>query len=94
MSTMINKTGIPKKEKVTISVDSELLQLVDAFVEETKTAGMSRSYIFEQGLHLWKQEMRDQFDEKYYAENADMLKVDNESWSVITTEAAKHTWKD
>jgi metal-responsive CopG/Arc/MetJ family transcriptional regulator len=94
MATSSARTGTQRKEKVTISVDAGLLHLVDAFVEESKTAGMSRSSIIEQALHLWKQEMRNHFDAKYYAENAAVNKADNDSWSAITTEAAKHTWKD
>jgi hypothetical protein len=92
MSTTLR--GNHKKEKVTISVDAELLHAVDAYVEDFKTAGLSRSSIIEQALHLWKQQVRDQFDAKYYAENAEALRKDGESWSAVTTEAAKHTWKD
>ncbi len=84
----------PKKEKVTISVDAELLHTVDAHVEESKNAGLSRSSVIEQALHLWKQQLRDQFDANYYAKNAESLKEDGDSWSAITTEAAKHTWKE
>lgn len=94
MTTTLARTGTHKKEKVTISVDAELLHVVDTFVEEAKTTGLSRSAIFEQALHLWKQEQRDHFDAKYYADNSEVLKADNETWSAITTEAAKHTWKD
>ena len=86
--------GNQKKEKVTISVDAELLHTVDAYVEETKSVGLSRSSVIEQALHLWKQQVRDQFDARYYSENADALKKDGESWSAVTTEAAKHTWTE
>lgn len=78
------------KEKVTISVDKDLLQMVDSFVEESKDSGMSRSAVFEQALHLWKQALRDRYDAAYYAENAEALKDD--TWKAITTEAAKHIW--
>lgn len=79
------------KEKVTVSVDQDLLQMVDAYVDESKDAGMSRSAVFEQALHLWKQAQRDRFDAAYYAENAEALKDDQ--WSSFTTEAAKHIWQ-
>jgi len=78
--------GAQKKEKVTISVDAELLHTVDAHVEESKNSGLSRSSVIEQALHLWKQQLRDQFDVKYYAENADALKEDGKSWLAITTD--------
>lgn len=78
------------KQKVTISVDQDLLQMVDSFVDESKESGLSRSAVFEQALHLWKQALRDQFDAAYYTENAEALKDD--TWKEITTEAAKHIW--
>lgn len=84
----------PKKEKVSISIDANLLQMVDAFVAQSKDTSISRSYVFELALRLWRQEQRDLFDEKYYSENADRLKADNQSWTAVTTEAAKHIWKD
>lgn len=86
--------GNQKKVKVTISVDAELLHTVDAYVEEVKGAGLSRSSVVEQALHLWKQQMRDEFDARYYAENAEALKKDGQSWSAVTTAAAKHTWTE
>jgi len=85
-------TAKPTKEKVTVSVDAELLHIVDTYVQETKEAGVSRSSIFEQALHLWKQATRDSFDETYYAQNASALKDD--AWTAVTTEAAKHIWKE
>jgi hypothetical protein len=93
MSSSVSKSGPHKKEKVTVSVDAELLRVVDAFVEASTTVGLSRSAIFEQALHLWRQETRDNFDAKYYVENAEAQQADNASWSAVTTEAAKHTWK-
>jgi metal-responsive CopG/Arc/MetJ family transcriptional regulator len=86
--------GAQKKEKVTISMDADLLHTVDAHVKESKNAGLSRSSVIEQALHLWKQQLRDKFDAKYYAENAEALKEDGESWSAITSQAAQHTWKE
>ena len=83
-------TTKPAKEKVTISVDADLLHMVDAFVEETKDTGASRSSVIEQALHLWKQALRDSFDSEYYSQNAEALKDD--SWKEITTAAAKHIW--
>ena len=83
-----------KKEKVSISIDASLLQMVDAFVEESKDVRISRSSVFDQALRLWRQEQRNLFDEKYYCENSRTLKADNKSWTAITTEAAKHTWQE
>lgn len=80
----------PAKEKVTVSVDAELLHVVDSYVREAKESGVSRSSVFEQALHLWKQAIRDGFDEAYYAQNASALKDDG--WTEVTSEAAKHIW--
>jgi metal-responsive CopG/Arc/MetJ family transcriptional regulator len=81
-----------KKEKVTISVDADLLQVVDSFVEVSKKSGLSRSSVIERALHLWKQQVRDTFDAQYYEHNKEALA--DESWTAITTEAAKHIWKE
>lgn len=89
----MTKTKTAKKEKVTISVDAHLLQVVDTYVAEVKEPGISRSSVVEHALNLWKQEMRDQFDAVYYSSRAQALKEDNESWARITTEAAKRTFK-
>jgi hypothetical protein len=84
-------TAKPSKEKITVSIDADILRLVDTYVQDSKESGVSRSSVFEQALHLWKQAMRDSFDERYYSQNAQSLKDD--SWSAVTTEAAKHIWK-
>jgi metal-responsive CopG/Arc/MetJ family transcriptional regulator len=81
----------PTKEKVTVSVDADLLEMVDSFVQNSKEGGVSRSSVFEQALQLWKRELRDNFDEHYYAQNVEALK--DSSWMALTTEAAKHIWR-
>lgn len=89
---MLTKPARARKEKVTISVDADLLQMIDAFVEDAKDGGISRSSVFEQALQLWKQALRDSFDAQYYSQNAQAL--NDESWRAITTEAAKHIWNE
>ena len=91
--TKSSKMATAKKEKVTVSVDAQLLNIVDSYVEEVKEAGVSRSSIVEHALGLWKQEMRNEFDAAYYSSQSAALKADNESWSRVTTEAAKRTFK-
>ncbi len=78
------------KQKITVSVDAELLEMVDSYVQNAES-GVSRSSVFEQALHLWKQALRDSFDEQYYTQNAEALK--DSSWTALTTEAAKYIWK-
>jgi len=82
-----------KKEKVTVSIDANLLQMIDTFVEASEDE-ISRSAVFEHALHLWKQAVRDAYDLQYYSENEEQLQQDNDSWSAISTEAAKHIWSD
>jgi hypothetical protein len=86
------KNPSSKKEKVTISLDADLLYLVDTFVEKTKDAGISRSSVVEEGLRLWKQAVRESYDAIYYAANSKSL--DDPAWTAITTEAAKHLWAE
>lgn len=93
MTATFGTSGNPKKEKVTVSVDAGLLSVVDSFVEKSKISGISRSSVFEYGLHLWKQEMRDQFDSKYYAENSEVLDKETQLWADVNAEAIKAVWK-
>lgn len=80
------------KEKVTVSIDADLLAMVDSFVQNSQESSVSRSSVFEQALQLWKQELRNSFDQQYYAKNAEAL--NDSSWTALTTEAAKITWRD
>lgn len=80
----------PTKEKITISIDPDLLKAVDLYVEASKEDGTSRSYVFEQAICLWKTKLEDDFDEQYYAQNAE--KLNDTSWKKISTEAAKYVW--
>jgi|GEM_PF-3093653 len=89
---MLTKPESLKKEKVTVSVDSNLLEMVDSFVSGSKKSGISRSSVIEQALHLWKQQMRDTYDAQYYEENREVLA--DSAWTAITTEAAKSLWKE
>lgn len=88
------KPNTVKKEEVTISIDADLLSVVDQFVVLTNRKGTTRSTVTEQALHPWKQQMRDQFDQDYYSKNSKALAVDNESWSRITTASTKVVWTD
>ena len=85
-------TTRPAKEKITVSVDADILKIVDSFVQNSKEGSVSRSSVFEQALRLWTQELRDNFDEHYYAQNAPALR--DPSWTALTTEAAKLTWRE
>jgi metal-responsive CopG/Arc/MetJ family transcriptional regulator len=81
----------PKKEKITVSIDASLLRIVDAFVEESKRPGISRSAVFEEALRGWEQVRRDNIDTEYYSKNTAAL--NDPSWTEITTESARHIWK-
>ncbi len=79
------------KEKITVSVDAELLSMVDSYVEVSRHSGVSRSAVFEQSLRLWRQSLRDQFDERYYLQNQEALT--QSAWTALSSEAAQHVWK-
>lgn len=80
------------KQKITVSVDAELLHIVDSYVQNSDESCLSRSSIFEQALNLWKQSMRDKYDEHYFSRNTADLK--DEAWSAIMTESAKRLWDE
>lgn len=73
-------------------MDAELLHIVDTFVQSSTESGVSRSSVFEQALYLWKQAMRDEYDENYYKRYG--AEVKDEAWTAIATESAKGIWND
>ena len=85
--TKPRKATAPKlnKEKVTVSIDAELLSLVDSFVRGADGAE-SRSSVFERSLRLWKRQARKERADAYYKENAAAL--NDPEWRAVTTESA------
>lgn len=78
------------RQNITITVNGSLLNTVDEFVDR---AGTNRSAVFEQALLMWCQRLQEQADIAYYSNLAPADRAADESWTQITTEAAKHIWK-
>jgi Arc/MetJ-type ribon-helix-helix transcriptional regulator len=82
-----------KAKPATISLPSDLLAVIDKYVNEHKSDGVTRSSVVEEGVRLWLQTVRDRRDLEYFTKNAKALQADNESWSAIASEAAKEIFK-
>jgi hypothetical protein len=72
---------------------ADLMIVIDEYVENHKIEGVSRSSVIEEGVRLWLQSLRDKRDLEYFTHNAKALQADNESWSRISTRAAKEIFK-
>jgi metal-responsive CopG/Arc/MetJ family transcriptional regulator len=79
------------REKVTISINASLLNAIDEHVHRT---GVNRSAVFEQALLVWYRWQQEQADIAYYSSLTDKDKAADAAWTKITTEAARHIWKN
>ncbi len=82
-----------KSRKVTVSVSSDLVDLVDTYVADHKKDNLNRSAVVEEALLLWKQQMQEHEDELYFRRNAAKLNADSRGWLTIATESARRTWE-
>ena len=82
-----------KAKPATITLPVDLMIVVDEYVNNHKSEGVSRSSVVEEGVRLWLQSLRDKRDLEYFTRNASVLRADNESWSKISTRAAKEIFK-
>ncbi len=89
--TSPEQSGLENREKVTISINASLLKAIDEHVRRT---GINRSAVFEQALLVWYRWQQEQADIAYYTSLTDKDKAANAAWTKITTEAAKHIWKN
>jgi metal-responsive CopG/Arc/MetJ family transcriptional regulator len=89
---MLSKNAT-KAKPATITLPSDLMAIVDEYVELHKKEGVSRSAVVEEGVRMWLQALRDKRDLDYFSKNAESLQVDDESWSKISTEAARKIFK-
>ena len=85
------QAGLGNREKVTISINASLLNAID---EHVHRMGANRSAVFEQALLIWYRWQQEQADIAYYTSLTDKDKAANAAWTKITTEAAKHIWKN
>lgn len=87
--SQLQLAGAENRQKVTISVNAFLLRSVDDYVDRT---GTNRSAVFEQALLMWCQWLQEQVDIAYYSNLSEADRAAVESWTRVTTEAAKHIW--
>ena len=88
--------GHATKEKVTVSIDPELVDVVDQEVR-THHAG-SRSAVVEEALRLWRIEQHrraiEQGTEAYYRSRSPKEQQEDRQWTKFTSRYAKRFWDD
>ncbi len=62
-----------KSRKMTVSVRSDLIDLVDAYLSDHKKKNLNRSGVIEEALLLWKQHVQEHEDELYFRRNSAKL---------------------
>jgi len=84
------------KEKVTVSLDPELVNAVD---QEVQTHHVdSRSAVVEEALRLWQVERQrraiEQGTEAYYRSRSQKEQREDQVWTRLATRHAKRLWDD
>ena len=84
------------KEKVTVSLDPELVSAVDQEVRAHHVA--SRSAVVEEALRLWQVEQQrhaiEQGTEAYYRSRSQKEQQEDQAWTRLATRHAKRLWND
>ena len=84
------------KEKVTVSLDPELVNAVDQEVRAHHVD--SRSAVVEDALRLWQVEQRrraiEQGTEAYYRSRSQKEQQEDQAWARLATRHAKQLWDD
>ncbi len=85
----------PKKKKLkwTVSVTPMVNEAVETYLKKHKKDKPNRSSLVEAALEQWVRSQEEEEEKSYYAAHAAELNADSKSWSRITTEAAKRTFK-
>ena len=82
------------KEKVTVSIDPELVNAVDQEVRTHHVA--SRSAVVEEALRLWQVEQQrraiEQATEAYYRSRSQKEQREDQAWTRLATRHAKRLW--
>ncbi len=82
-----------KARKVTVSVRSDLVDLVDRYVMNHKKENLNRSAIVEEALLHWTGLLQEEADELYFKKNAKQLNADAKDWLPIARESARRVLK-
>lgn len=84
------------KEKVTVSLDSALVDAVDHEVRAHHAD--SRSAVVEEALRLWRLEQQrhaiEQGTEAYYRSRSQKERREDRAWARLATRSAKRLWDD
>lgn len=84
------------KEKVTVSLDAELVHAVDQEVR-AHHAG-SRSAVVEEALRLWQLEQRrqaiEQGTEGYYRSRSQQEQREDRAWTRLAAQRARRLWDE
>ena len=84
------------KEKVTVSIDPELVHAVDQEVRAHHVA--SRSAVVEEALRLWQIEQQrqaiEQGTEAYYRSRSQKEQREDQAWTRLATRHAKRLWDE
>ena len=82
------------KEKVTVSIDPELVNAVDQEVRAHHVA--SRSAVVEEALRLWQVEQQrhaiEQGTEAYYRSRSQKEQREDQAWTHLASRHAKRLW--
>ena len=63
--------------KIIVSVRSELIDLVDVYVNDHRTENINRSAVIEDALRIWVRQAQEKEDELYFQKNAAKLNADS-----------------
>ena len=84
------------KEKVTVSLDRELVDVIDQEVHAHHAD--SRSTVVEEALRLWRMRQHrqaiEQGVEAYYRSRSPEEKQEDQSWARFASRQAKDLWND
>ena len=84
------------KEKVTVSLDAELVNAVDQQVQAHHAD--SRSAVVEEALRLWRVEQQrcaiEQGTEAYYRSRSQKEQREDQTWTRLSTRHAKRLWDE
>ena len=84
------------KEKVTVSIDPELMQVVDQEVQAHHAD--SRSAVVEEALRRWRIEQQrqaiEQGTEAYYRSRSRAERQEDHAWTRLAMRSAKRLWHD
>ncbi len=93
---MVQSTKDRRRIKISATVDAELLQAVDTFIDTH--SGSNRSRIIDEALHLWqKRELDRVMEAQFLAPQSQQEQEERAAWRHIQTAATQallRSWND